>query len=127
MDSMEHPIQGLMKTAMEKIKDMIDVNTVVGDPVPVGEGTVVIPVSKVSFGFAAGGSDFPSKGPKDLFGGGSGAGISVNPLAFLVVNGEDVKLLQISSEANQVTQIIEKAPEIIETIKNIFAKKNSDE
>lgn len=85
----EHPIQGLMKTAMESIKDMVDVNTIVGDAVETPDGTVIIPISRVSFGFAAGGGNFE---PEEIdqsqtvfaFGGGSGAGVSVKPVGFLV-------------------------------------------
>ena len=83
----EHPIQGMMGTAMQKIREMIDVNTIIGDPITTPDGTVIIPVSKVSFGFGSGGSDWPNKNTaKDLFGGGAGAGISINPLAFLVIS-----------------------------------------
>ena len=80
----EHPIQGLMSTTMQKIREMVDVNTIIGEPILSPDGTVIIPVSKVSFGFASGGSDIPSKQPKDIFGGASGAGVSIQPLYFLV-------------------------------------------
>src|ERR1700738_4100049 len=96
----EHPIQGLMKTAMENIKEMVDVNTIVGDPVETPDGSVIMPISKVGFGFAAGGSEFlgevdqeqnnksdANKASVSLpFGGGSGGGVSITPIAFLVVN-----------------------------------------
>ena len=84
----EHPIQGLMKTAMESIKDMVDVNTIVGDAVETADGTVIIPISRVAFGFAAGGGDYDTEeqGAQEShpFGGGSGAGVSVKPVGFLV-------------------------------------------
>lgn len=82
----EHPIQGLMKTAMESIKEMVDVNTVIGDAVEAPDGSVIIPVSRVGLGFAAGGSEFGDNRESELpFGGGSGAGVSVQPVGFLVV------------------------------------------
>ncbi len=89
----EHPIQGLMKTAMENLKEMVDVNTIVGDPVETPDGSVIMPVSKVGFGFAAGGSEFvvetKHNGTTETehpFGGGSGGGVSITPIAFLIVN-----------------------------------------
>ncbi|HEX3027156.1 MAG TPA: GerW family sporulation protein [Clostridia bacterium] len=88
----EHPIQGLMNTALQNIRDMIDVNTIIGEEIVASDGTVIIPVSKVSLGFASGGSDIPNKLEKDIFGGGSGAGVSINPVAFIVVSNGEVKL-----------------------------------
>ena len=96
----DHPIQGLMTTAMENLKEMIDVNTIIGDPVETPDGSVIITVSKVGFGFAAGGSEFMmdsrrssggSKVPRSQrmpFGGGSGGGVSITPIAFLIVNSQ---------------------------------------
>ena len=103
----EHPIQGMMGTAMQKIREMIDVNTIIGDPITTPDGTVIIPVSKVSFGFGSGGSDWPNKNTaKDLFGGGAGAGISINPLAFLVISNGEVKLLQMSFSSNTADKMV---------------------
>lgn len=123
----EHPIQGMMGTTMEKIREMVDVNTIVGDPITCPDGTVIIPVSKVGFGFAAGGSDWPSKQPKDLFGGGSGAGISIQPLAFLVVQNGEVSILQIDggskSTADRVVGIV---PDVVSTISGLISKKDKD-
>ena len=91
-----HPIEGLMQTAMESLKTMVDVNTILGDPVETPDGAVIVPVSRVSFGFAAGGSEFASANAKGSegshpFGGGSGAGIALNPVAFLVVGRESAR------------------------------------
>lgn len=122
---MEHPIQGLMSTTMEKIREMVDVDTIIGDPITMADGTVIIPVSKVSFGFAAGGSDLPTKSTKDLFGGGSGAGITIQPLAFLVVSNGDVKLLQMSMNANSSNAIINMVPEVFDKIAGLFNKKDA--
>src|SRR5690606_27312730 len=106
----EHPIQGLMKTAMENIKDMVDVNTIVGDPVETPDGSVIMPVSKVGFGFAAGGSEFKGTSSSDSdseesemsypFGGGSGGGVSIHPIAFLVVGKEGVKVVPLDNQTH---------------------------
>lgn len=118
----DHPIQGMMSTAMQKIREMVDVNTIIGDPITTPDGTTIIPVSKVSFGFASGGSDIPSKSPKDVFGGGSGAGISINPLAFLVVNSDGVKLLQLSDSDNTANKMVDMVPDVIDKISELFSK-----
>lgn len=128
----EHPIQGLMKTAMESIKDMVDVNTIVGDAVETPDGTVIIPISRVSFGFAAGGANSEPE-EKDqsqtvnCFGGGSGAGVSVKPVGFLVcspING--VRFMPV--EGNQVYgRIIDLVPKILSTIQEMLDGKKSDD
>ena len=128
-----HPIEGLMKTAMESIKDMVDVNTILGDPVETIDGSVIIPVSRVSFGFAAGGSEFlgnhkkekkgyeePDKGNLP-FGGGSGAGITLNPVAFLVVGKEQTRLLPVDGNI-LVDRIVDMAPQIIDKVQNFVGK-----
>ena len=121
----EHPIQGLMSTAMQKIREMIDVNTIIGDPITTPDGTTIIPVSKVSFGFASGGSDLPAKVQKDLFGGGSGAGITINPIAFLVVCGGDVKLLQLNDgDTGAVGKAVEMVPEVLHKPAELFSIKD---
>ena len=116
-----HPIETLMRTAMESIKGMIDVNTVVGSPVQTSDGGTIIPVSRVSFGFAAGGGEYWSRladGPGHPFGGGSGAGVTVHPVGFLVVQGENVRLLSTDkgdiweSLANNVPQLIDHLQEM---------------
>jgi sporulation protein YtfJ len=122
-----------MKTAMESIKDMVDVNTILGDPVETIDGSVIIPVSRVSFGFAAGGSEFAGtqkkerKGFEEIdkgnlpFGGGSGAGITLNPVAFLVVGKEQTRLLPIDGNI-LVDRIVDVAPQIIDKVQNFVAK-----
>ncbi|HBL35877.1 MAG TPA: sporulation protein YtfJ [Firmicutes bacterium] len=128
-----HPIEGLMKTAMESIKDMVDVNTILGDPVETLDGSVIIPVSRVSFGFAAGGSEFSSQQKVDAksndqgesgglpFGGGSGAGITLNPVAFLVVGKEQTRLLPVESNV-MVDRLLDAAPQIIDKVQNLMSK-----
>lgn len=124
----DHPVNGLMGTAIEKIRDMIDVNTIIGNPISTSEGATIIPVSKVSFGFASGGSDLPSKQPKELFGGAAGAGVSVQPLAFICVSPEgDVKLLQMSVNATKENAMISTLPELIDKISALVGKDGSRE
>lgn len=122
----EHPIQGLMSTTMQKIREMVDVNTIIGDPITIPDGTVIIPISKVSFGFASGGSDLPTKQPKQTFGGGGGAGISIQPLAFLVVSNGNVKLLQMSS-SNTANNALNMVPEVIDKISGLFSGKKAED
>ena len=110
-------INDMMGITMEKLREMGDVKTIIGDPITAGD-TTIIPVSKVSYGFASGGSDLPAKqNPKDLFGGGAGAGVTVQPIAFLVINKEgNVRLMQISSSDDKVSNIIRSVPELIDKI-----------
>lgn len=110
-------INEMMGITMEKLREMGDVKTIIGDPITAGD-TTIIPVSKVSYGFASGGSDLPAKqNPKDLFGGGAGAGVTVQPIAFLVINKEgNVRLMQISSSDDKVSNIIRSVPELIDKI-----------
>lgn len=123
-----HPIEALMKTAMESIKEMVDVNTVVGDPVETPDGTVIIPVSRVSCGFAAGGGEYDSYSIKEKaesnqlpFGGGSGAGVSVQPVGFLVVGKNQVRLLPV--DGNLVAdRLIDVAPQVLHQIQSIMGK-----
>jgi sporulation protein YtfJ len=121
----EHPIQGLMDTALRNIRQMVDVNTIIGDQIVTADGTVIIPISKVSLGFASGGSDFPSKSDKELFGGGSGAGASISPVAFIVIAGGNVKLLQITSNNSAADNAISLVPELIDKITSLFTKDKS--
>ncbi len=112
----QHPISGIMGITMDKLKEMVDVNTIIGDPIKIDEKTTVIPISKVSFGFASGGSDLPAKQPKDLFGGGSGAGVSIQPLAFLIISDGNAKLLQMSVNASTPNALVNLIPDVVEKI-----------
>ena len=125
---MDHPINGLMDTTMKKIKEMIDVNTIIGDPITTPDGTTIIPVSKVSYGFASGGSDLPTKKDnKDCFGGGSGAGVTINPVAFLYVSKGNVKLIPIEKYDGAVDRIVGMVPEVLDKVSDMFKKnKGSD-
>ena len=122
----EHPIEGMMGTTLEKIKQMVDVNSIIGDPITTPDGTVIIPVSKVSYGFASGGSDFPTKSPaaKELFGGGTGAGISIHPVAFLTISNGNVHLLQIDPYNNTADRIIGMVPDVVDKISSMVNKKD---
>lgn len=119
----DHPINGLMQTTMQKIKEMVDVNTIVGDPITSPDGTIIIPVSKVSYGFASGGSDFPTKKEnKECFGGGSGAGVSISPVAFLVVYQGKVELVPLEKFDGAADRVVGMVPEIMDKITSLFKK-----
>lgn len=130
----EHPIQGLMSTAMQSIKDMVDVNTIVGDAVQSPDGTVIIPISKVTFGFAAGGSEFKGETEEEdsrerdqnlsrmPFGGGSGAGVSIIPVAFLVVSKENIKVLPANFNTS-LDKLLDFIPEMAEKINESVKKR----
>lgn len=123
----KHQIQGLMGVTMEKIREMVDVQTIIGDPIVVSEQVTIIPVSKVSYGFASGGSDLPAKSnPKDLFGGGAGAGVSIQPVAFLVVQENSVRLLQMDEGGDAIGSAIRSVPEVVDRISNIVKKKKDE-
>ena len=124
----KRPIESIMTTTMESIRDMVDVNTVIGDPVVSGDGSTVIPVSKVCFGFVAGGAEYdcgkgkrlPADNPsqEDLpFAGGAGAGVSVQPMGFLVVKDGNVRLMPAQYYA-PLDRVIEMAPQLLTEIKN---------
>ena len=123
----EHPIKDLMGVSMEKIKEMVDVNTIIGTPIQSPDGTVIIPISKVSFGFASGGSDLPTKNTNELFGGGAGAGVSIQPLAFLAVSNGDVKLLQMSVDAKLPNAIVNLVPEVFDKVQGLLDKGKKEE
>lgn len=124
----EHPIEGMMNTTLDKIKQMVDVNSIVGDPITSPDGTIIIPVSKVSYGFASGGSDIPSKAQpaRELFGGGTGAGITINPIAFITISNGNVKLLQIDPYNSSADRVVGMVPEVVDKISSLFNKKKEE-
>lgn len=136
----EHPIEGLMTTAMNSIQDMIDVNTIIGEPIETSNNVVVIPISKVSFGFAAGGSEFKgetideySKRDKEEdiqyrlpFGGGSGAGVSINPIAFLVVQPDGVRLLPVNY-TSAIDKLLDYVPDLMDKVNGVINKMLKDD
>lgn len=126
----ENTLQGLMKTTMDNLKEMIDVNTIIGDPVETIDGTIIIPVSKLSVGFGSGGTEMcesPYKTQTENglssypFGGGSGAGISVSPVSFLVVTKDQVRMLPVN-QVNTVERIFDNIPDIVNKIMDSFKK-----
>ncbi len=128
----DHPIQGLMNTAMNSIKEMVDVNTIVGDAVEAPDGSVIIPISRVSFGFAAGGAEYDSDGHSKKkedenasgmpFGGGSGAGISINPVGFLVVGQGQIRLLPVGGNSS-IDRLLDAAPEFMNRVNELIKDK----
>lgn len=127
----EHPIQDLMTTAMENIQNMIEVNTIVGDPIHSPDGSMIIPVSKVGFGFAAGGSEFiPDNVEEDVtlpFGGGSGGGVSITPVAFLIVSNGGVNLVHMDGNTKLHEMLKDIGPMAVEKVQNIFEENQQGE
>ena len=126
----KHPIGDLMSTTMQKLREMVDVNTIVGEPIH-AEGVTLIPISKVSMGFASGGSDITTKNQKpeadNSFGGGSGAGINIIPVAFLIVKGDSVKLLPVAQPAGStVDRVVEMVPEVIDKVTGFIEKQQQE-
>ncbi len=127
MSEKSNNLESLVKTAIEKIKEMVDVETVIGNPITAPNGTVIIPVSKVSVGFASGGSDLPSKNPKDLFGGGTGGGLTIQPLAFITILPDgNVKLLQMTINAPKENAALAMIPDIIDKVTDFLDKNKSE-
>ncbi len=115
-------LEGLLNCSLEKLKGLVDVNTIIGEPITAPDGTIIIPVSKVSFGYGSGGSDFGGDKPKDLFGGGSGAGVSIQPLAFLVIQQGTVRLLQMQNYDNTADRAVGIVPDLVAKFADIFSK-----
>ena len=123
----EHPIQGLMGVTIDKIREMVDTSTIIGDPIRVDAATTIIPVSRVTFGFASGGSDVAPKSEKQMFGGGTGAGVSVTPVAFLVISGGNVRTVQLIAKVTAVDNAIAALPELVDKITAMVKKDKGDE
>ncbi len=135
----EHPIQGLMITAMNSIQEMVDVNTIIGEPIETTNNVVIIPISKVSFGFAAGGSEFKgetideySKKDKEEaiqyrlpFGGGSGAGVNISPVAFLVIQENNIRLLPINY-TSAIDKLLDYVPDLMDKVNCIINRTMND-
>ncbi len=126
----EQSASGLMATTIEKIRNLVDVSTVIGEPIQAGQGISIIPVSKVTYGFASGGSDLPSKTNAELFGGGGGAGITVTPICFLVINNGEVSIKHISTEEGSVERIVGMVPDVVDkvsgVVNSLFGKKDAE-
>ena len=118
----EHAINGLMGVTMDKIRELVDSNTIIGNPITMEGGVTILPVSKVTFGVATGGSDFSGKSNKDLFGGGTGAGVTVSPVAFLVVKGGNVRTIQLADPNNSLERAITMLPELVDKLGELLRK-----
>lgn len=123
MNANQTPINELLGISMEKIKEMADVNAIIGEPIKLEDGTTIIPISKVSYGFASGGSDLPSKSEKNLFGGGAGAGISIKPEGFLVISNGNAKMVPMTASNDPISAVINSVPEAVDKITSFIKKK----
>ena len=124
----EHGVNGLMAETMEKIRSMVDVNTIIGDPIVTHDGTTLIPISKVTFGVGSGGSDFKPRNSSDsaplCFGGGGGAGVSISPVAFLIVSEGNARILPVNMPAdNSTDRLIEMIPDAVNGIQNFVSNR----
>jgi len=117
----EKSASGILGTSIEKLREVVDVSTIIGNPIELGD-VKVIPVSKVSYGFASGGSDFPSKRGEELFGGGGGASVSITPVCFLVVRGGEVTIKHISTDESSIERAIGAVPDIIDKVSSTVDK-----
>ena len=129
---MNHPLSSMMGASIEKIREMVDVNTVTGDPIVTPEGVTIIPVSTVKVGYAGGGSDFATKhhpaGKDNSFGGGAGASVTVTPTAFLVIKGESVRVLPVTTPpSGSIERLVELLPDLIDQIAGLTRKKEETE
>lgn len=123
---MNSNVEGLMGVSVEKIREMVDANTVIGTPMTLADGVTIIPVSKVSYGFASGGSDLPSKTRNDMFGGGAGAGINITPVAFLTIKDGDINLLPVVSKPDTLDRLVSLVPEAVSKISDLRKKNKED-
>ena len=116
---------GILSTTIEKVRQLVDVSTIVGEPLALSDEVTIIPVSKVTYGFASGGSDFPSKNNTQLFGGGGGAGVTINPVAFLILKNGEVTLKHITSNDNAAERFVDMVPEVIDKVSSVVSKVKS--
>lgn len=128
---MNHPLSEMMSASMSKIREMVDVNTVIGDPIVTEGGVTIIPVTKVSIGYGGGGSDFATKNypanRDNAFGGGAGAGVTITPVAFLIVRGENVRMLPVAEPAStSVDRLIEQLPDLIDKVQSFFESRKAE-
>lgn len=123
---MANKVEGLMGVSVEKIRELVDANTVVGTPISLPDGVTIIPVSKVSYGFASGGSDLPAKS-SDLFGGGAGAGINITPVAFISVKEGNVNVLPVVAKPDSADRVISMLPDLIDKLTKKLSKDSEPE
>ncbi len=118
----EQSAAGILGTTIEKVRELVDVSTIIGDPMYLEGGMTIIPVSKVTYGFASGGSDFPSKTNAQLFGGGGGAGVTITPVAFLIVSDGEVTLKHITAYDNAAERVVNLVPEMFDKVTSVVNK-----
>lgn len=126
MANESHPINGLLDSSMQNLRSLVDADTIIGNQITTPDGTVIIPISKVSFGFASGGSDLPTTKPSELFGGGAGGGVSVQPLGFLVIKDGNVNLLQMDNSKNTADRMVSLMPEMVDKLGTMFKKEKKE-
>lgn len=119
-------VKNLLGISIDKIREIVDTNTVIGDPITASDGTMIIPVSKVAYGFASGGSDLPSKTADSLFGGGGGAGINITPIAFLIIANGNVRLMPVSAKPDNTDKLIGMMPDLVDKVTGLFSKKKTE-
>ncbi|NMP36623.1 MAG: sporulation protein YtfJ [Clostridiales bacterium] len=122
----EQSAAGILSTTIEKVRQLVDVSTIIGEPINLDGGITIIPVSKVTYGFASGGSDFPSKSSAELFGGGGGAGVTINPVAFLIVSDGEVTLKHITAYDNAAERVVNLVPEMFDKVTTLVKKSKKD-
>lgn len=118
----EQSAGAILATTIEKIRDLVDTSTIIGEPIKTGTDVTIIPVSKVTYGFASGGSDFPTKNNTELFGGGGGAGVTITPVAFLVISGGEVSLKHITAYDNAAERVVNLVPEMFDKVTGLVGK-----
>lgn len=121
----ETPVNKIMENTLEKMREMVDVSTIIGDPITT-DGTTLIPVSKVSYVFTSGGTDLPSKQNAELFGGGGGGGISITPVAFIVIQNDKVRMMQINNYSSSADRAIAMIPELVDQITQLVKSKDAE-
>ena len=122
---MSQTIHNLMGESMKGLRDLIDVDCIVGKPIVTASGTTIIPISKVTFGFGSGGSDIPKQPKDDYFGGGAGAGVTIQPLCFLIEREGDVRILNVTQNRTAADSVVNAVPEVIDRVSALLSKKDS--
>lgn len=121
------PLSDMMRSTMEKVHEMVDTNTIVGQPITTPDGVTLIPISKVSFGFGSGGGDYGKTAPKDNFGGASAAGVKIAPVAFLVIKDGTTRVLPVAiPPVSTVDRVVDMVPDIMDKVEKYFDKKQAE-
>ena len=117
----EHSINGMLNVTLQRIRELVDTNTIIGEAITTEDGTMILPVSRITYGFVSGGTDMGPKTAKDMFGGAAGAGATVSPVAFLVISNGKVRLIQLADKNNSVDRIIGMMPDVVDKIQEIVS------